>query len=50
MAKYLQLVPKQRKEYEAELQKEDFFKDYKKPPRFQAAFEYMRKMQASARS
>merc|ERR1712112_535547 len=35
---------------EADLQKEDFFKEYEKEPGFQAAFEYMRKMQASARS
>ena len=44
------MVPKQRKEFEADLQKEDFLKDHKKVPGFQAAFEYMRKMQASARS
>ena len=50
MAKYLQLVPRQKKEYKADLQKEDFFKEYEKQPGFQAAFEYMRKMQASARS
>ena len=50
MAKYLQLVPRQKKEYEADLQKEDFLKEYEKQPGFQAAFEYMRKMQASARS
>ena len=30
MAKYLQLIPKQKKEYEADLQKEDFLKDYEK--------------------
>ena len=50
MAKYLQMVPKQRKEFEADLQKEDFLKDYKKVPGFQAAFEYMRKMQAPVKS
>ena len=50
MAKYLQLLPKQKKEYEADLQKEDFLKDYKKVPGFQAAFEYIQKMQASAKS
>ena len=50
MAKYLQLLPKQRKEYEADPQKEDFLKDYEKVPGFQAAFEYIRKMQASAKS
>ena len=32
MAKYLQLVPKQKKEFEADLQKEDFFKEYEKLP------------------
>lgn len=50
MAKYLQLVPKQKKEFKADLQKEDFFKEYEKMPGYQAAFDYMRKMQASARS
>ena len=30
MAKNLQMVPKQRKEYEADLQKEEFLKEYKK--------------------
>merc|ERR1712114_144389 len=50
MAKYLQLLPKQKKEFEADLQKEDFFKEYEKQPGYQAAFDYMRKMQASARS
>ena len=44
------MVPKQRKEFEADLQKEDFLKDYEKVPGFQAAFEYMRKMQAFAKS
>ena len=38
MEKYLQLLPKQKKEYEANLQKEDFLKDYKKVPGFHAAF------------
>ena len=39
MAKYLQLVPKQKKEFEADLQKEDFFKEYSKLPGYQAAFD-----------
>ena len=43
MAIYLQLLPKQKKEYEANLQKEDFLKDYEKVPGFQAAFEYIQK-------
>ena len=43
-------APKQKKEYEANLQKEDFLKDYEKAPGFQAAFEYLWKMQASAKS
>ena len=30
MAKYLQLLPKQKKEFEADLQKEDFLKDLRK--------------------
>ena len=50
MAKYLQLIPSQKKEYEADLQKEDFLRDYEKQPGFQAAFEYMRKMKALAKS
>ena len=50
MAKYLQLLPKQKKEYEADLQKEDFLKDYEKAPGFQADFEDMQKMQASVKS
>ena len=43
MAKYLQLLPKQKKEYEANLQKEDFLKDYEKVLGLQAAFEYIQK-------
>ena len=39
MDKHLRLVPKQRRELEADLEMEIFLKQFKKTPGFQAAFE-----------
>ena len=50
IAKHLKLFTKQRKELEADLEQEDFLKEYEKVPGFQTAFKFKRKIQASAKS
>ena len=50
MAKYLCLVPEQKKELEKDLIQESILKDFEKVPSYKATYEYKNKMFASLRA